>query len=122
MALAVFTHFLLSQIGKVEKNHKTSGIGLRMLLAAIVRGNRDVARASTEHPSFVEKYLTDVTPQSVAAMPGGTPVLSAKHLPLLVWYFGQTIEDHPTLAFSRTSIFCSLPLFHRSHEYLSSVG
>lgn len=101
--MAEFTQFLLNEVFSAEKNHKTSGIGLRMLLAAIARGFPDVVRGAVDHASFVQKYLGD----SPATYPKHEPnvlsedtaLLRANFVPVLVWYFGQTIEDHPALAF-----------------------
>lgn len=106
-ALVDFTLFLLNGIAKAENSRKTSGIGLRMLLSVIARNFREVALSSTEHPSFAEKYLTDAVPDSAAnILSPDSLLLKANSVPLMIWYLGQTIEDHPTLAFSRKRTFC----------------
>jgi hypothetical protein len=146
--MAEFTQFLLNEVFSAEKNHKTSGIGLRMLLAAIARGFPDVVRGAVDHASFVQKYLGDSPATYPKHEPNGecspelalcacgcvscgvahdgvcvcrvvtvlsedTALLRANFVPVLVWYFGQTIEDHPALAFDRTT---SLPYgSHTTH-------
>jgi hypothetical protein len=78
--LVEFMQFLLSEVFSVEKNHKTSGIGLRMILCAIARGFPDVVRGAVDHASFVQKYLGD-SPSSYSKHEAkGTPLPLARSL------------------------------------------
>jgi hypothetical protein len=74
--MAEFTQFLLNEVFSAEKNHKTSGIGLRMLLAAIARGFPSVVRSAVDHASFVQKYLGDSPATYPKHEPNGEPSLA----------------------------------------------
>jgi hypothetical protein len=52
-----------------------------------------------------------------AVLSEDTALLRANFVPVLVWYFGQTIEDHPALAFDRTTYlpFGSRARTHNTH-------
>jgi len=104
--LVKFTQFLLNQVCISERSHKTSGLGLRMLLSAIVRSTPDTLRETTERDAFIQKYLGD-TPASytnrdtkAAVLSEDTMLVKAQFVPLVVWLFGQAIGEHPVLAFS----------------------